>query len=117
MATEDDVVGRGRSQRWKLQPREKTNRVGAFTATNSTTSSPAWRAERWTPKVWAVSRIHSLTRLVEYIDLVNVFQEIAIGLYNLPRLNGSCSSVHQPKGTCKETVTNPTYLTNLVRLY
>ena len=44
-----------------------------------------------------------MTQLVEYVDLVNVFLEIATVVYYLPGLDGSCSSAHQPKGTCKES--------------
>ena len=51
------------------------------------------------------------SRPLVHIGLVIAFLCVATGVNYLPGLHDNSSSVHQPKGTCKETASKPTWTT------
>ena len=51
--------------------------------------------------------VYTTPVIVIHIGLVSIFLKVATHVFYLPGLDGSCSSAHQPRGTCKETPTKP----------
>ena len=47
---------------------------------------------------------YRVTQHLVNLRLETVYAEVATGVYSCPGLHVSCSSAHQPKGTCKEAV-------------
>ena len=59
----------------------------------------------------------AVTQHLENLCLETVFLEVASVVHYWVGLHGSCSSAHQPKGTCTETVAKRRFTRCLVTLY